>query len=286
MRKVPVYNIEAFDSLSDGFYVNTLKEHLLTHHIVKEPHRHDFYLCVLFTKGKGTHEIDFRTYEIKPGSVFFLRPGQMHDWKMSGDTDGFIFFHSEEFYNLQFNNRKVKDHPFYFSSYNTPVLYCPTKQLEGVVELIRIMQQEYQLRKRGKAAKLASLLDIVYIDLTRLYYPSASRSGNTSYMSKLNMLEELIDTNYREIKAPAEYASLMNLSGKHLNRIVKTTLGKTVSEMIADRVILEAKRILVHSDLTISQIADELGYEDHSYFNRLFKKHTGLTPKSFLQEYK
>ena len=78
----------------------------------------------------------------------------------------------------------------------------------------------------------------------------------------------------------------MNLSEKHLNRMSKECLNKTTTELIAERIVLEAKRLLIHSKQTISEIANELGYEDNSYFSRFFKKHTEQTPAQFLNSHR
>ena len=101
-KSIPVYDIENFQFIGkeNEFYANTLPDHLKDHNDkILKPHRHSFFLCVFFTKGNGIHEVDFDTYEIKPGTVFTLCPGQVHDWKLSEDMDGYIFFHTKDFFN-------------------------------------------------------------------------------------------------------------------------------------------------------------------------------------------
>jgi AraC family transcriptional regulator, transcriptional activator of pobA len=87
------------------------------------------------------------------------------------------------------------------------------------------------------------------------------------------------------MKFPSEYASLLNLTERHLNRICKTCVNKTPTDLILERVILEAKRMLIHSTNTVAETADELGYLDNSYFSRLFRNKTGQTPKEFISTY-
>jgi AraC-like DNA-binding protein len=96
----------------------------------------------------------------------------------------------------------------------------------------------------------------------------------------------LLDKHFKEIKYPKDYAQMMHLSEKHLNRICKTSVGKTTSEVIIDRIVVEAKRMLVFSGFTVSQIAAELGYSNNSYFFRWFKKRTGKTPLEFMNEFR
>ncbi len=286
MAELPVLNINEFLPVSGEFYINDLLTHLKEHHFIHHPHKHDFYLCVVFLKGKGIHEVDFRRYRVKPGCIFFLKPGQVHNWKLSPETDGFIFFHSRSFYDLHFQSRHIDDLPFYNSHYNVPVISASPKKLEEIGMLLTMMMKEFRAVENVSMTKLCSLMDAVYTDLSRLYVAGHKKEEmNTGYLLKLRKLEKLIDLHYREIKSPAEYASMLSISGKHLNRIVKESLNKTVTEMIADRILLEAKRRLVHREQTVSQIADWLGYSDHAYFNRLFRKHVGMTPLQFVEDY-
>src|SRR4051812_926638 len=104
MEKTATLKIGLFgqDGNDDGFYVNTLSNHLKTSHLhISKPHKHDFYVFVVFTAGYGTHDIDFRRYPVSPGSVFLMAPGQIHSWALSEDVEGFVFFHTADFYMLR-----------------------------------------------------------------------------------------------------------------------------------------------------------------------------------------
>jgi AraC-like DNA-binding protein len=127
---------------------------------------------------------------------------------------------------------------------------------------------------------------VLYIELSDVYVQQKrQRNPTDNQQEKISQLEDLIDRNYKSLKFPKEYAELMNMSQKHLNRIVKLNLNKTISALISDRVVLEAKRMLLHSSSSISQIAFELGYIENGYFFRLFKNKTGQTPTEFLNEF-
>jgi AraC-like DNA-binding protein len=105
------------------------------------------------------------------------------------------------------------------------------------------------------------------------------------YSEKLKQLEFLIDLNFKIEKSPVQYASWMNMTSKHLNRIVQNSVGKTTSTMIIERVLLEAKRLLSNSHKNINEIAEDLGFEEQGYFSRTFKKITGETPSEFKSRY-
>ena len=95
MEKLPILNIDQFrtSNTNGSFYANTFSEHLKNNHkTISVPHKHDFYLAVLFISGTGVHEIDFESHTIKPGSVFLLKPGQTHHWEFTSDSNWVYFF--------------------------------------------------------------------------------------------------------------------------------------------------------------------------------------------------
>jgi AraC-like DNA-binding protein len=286
-KHMPIYKIlhfrEAYNETD--IYANNLKSHLSEHAIAGAPHKHDFFLVVLFTHGKGSHEIDFITYPVKPGCVFLMAPGQMHNWSLSPDAEGFIFFHTKNFYDKAFTLSGIRDYPFFGSSYQQPNIILDKNDLHPMVLLFSGIVNEYKTDKVLKFEKLHALLTLVYIELSR-HYSSGVKVENQNYLHKFRTLESYIDAHYKTKKYPHEYADLMNMSEKHLNRIVKECLNKTTRDVISERIVLEAKRMLIHSKYTIKEIALILGYIDHSYFSRFFKKNAGETPLTFLNRYK
>ena len=288
-KSIPVYDIDNFSyrGTESAFYANTFPDHLKQHaHLIFAPHRHVFYVSVLFTKGSGIHEIDFTAYDIVPGSVFMLFPGQVHTWEVSKDIDGYIFFHDKEFYNLNFTREKVENYPFFSSTENTPLILLKGGEAYGIEIRFREIVTEYRNHQLMGFQKICSLLNALYIDLSRAYLPVAQRAKqNETQLTQVRRLEVLVENNFRGIKYPTQYAQMMFMSEKNLNRICKITFNKTTSDVIVDRIVLEAKRMLVHSKFSIIQISGELGYVDDSYFVRVFKKRTGETPMQFIKRY-
>eukprot|EP01137_Pigoraptor_chileana_P022501 Opistho-2@7007 len=285
---LPVYNIDTFNPHchEKDFYANTLSNHLKTYEFISVAHKHDFYLVVVCTKGSGSHWIDFVQYDVQPGSMFLLSPGQGHSWTLSEDIEGYIFFHSRHFYELNFTSNKLLDYPFYCSIYNSPVLSLNEDTLKKEVIIFKEIVAEYRNRELMKFNRLFTLVELLYFDVLRLYISLEHIQGqNQNYLIKVRELEGFIDDNYTTMKSPAQYAEKMFVTAKQLNRICKETLNKSTSDLIFDRIILEAKRLLAHSSFTIPEIAEKLGYTDVSYFSRLFRKRTGKTPISFSREF-
>ena len=277
------------DKSQKDFFVNQLPAHIFENQSkITKPHKHNSYLAILFTKGSGRHEIDFNSYEIKPGSLFILAPGQTHHWELSEDIDGYIFSHTANFYDLHYSHNRMQQFPFFYSIQNTPFLALEENNSELIEKLFRRLFDEYLNKKAFQHQLILSYIDIIYIEISRLYLDDNSQKiiKANSYSEKLQLFESLIEKNYIKEKSPSQYAEWMNISSKHLNRITKSVLDKTASEVITDRIILEAKRRVLHTKNNFSEVAFSLGYDDYAYFSKLFKKSSGLTPTGFLKIYK
>lgn len=291
MKHIQVLHIDEFEQEKEHpyFYSNTFQRHSDSfHEAITIPHKHDFFVVVLFTRGSGVHEIDFNSYAIKPGSVFLMYPGQTHHWQFSEDTNGYVLFHTQEFYETHFVNRSIYGFPFYYSAQNPSYLFLNEFETSEMARYFKEIHSEYGKEGFLKMRRIVSLLDLLYTDLSRLYLESGAEKtpGSVTYTRKIRQLEQLIEEHYIVEKFPSAYADMMHITPKHLNRMVKTSLKKTTSDLITERVILEAKRLLVHSPNAFSEIARQLGYEDYAYFSRLFKQKTGLTPSEFARKYK
>lgn len=290
MKKVRVLNIQQFYDNEDthDFYVNTLEDHIATHHAnIKLPHAHNFYVAVLFTHGSGIHEVDFNVYDIKPGGIFFLNPGQTHHWELSPDTRGFIILHTREFYELKYTQNTLSHFPFYYSMHNTPALYLSAEDTNSITKIFEQIYNENTAKQTFNQLAWANLVSLMYIHAARLYEKQNINLANAdnSYYLKFIKLDELVEQHFRSEKSPAAYASLMAITPKHLNRISQSVTGKTVTDVILDRVMLEAKKLIVLQQGSLNQIAYSLGYDDYTYFSRLFKNRCGETPSKFLKRY-
>ncbi|WP_418264838.1 AraC family transcriptional regulator [Flavobacterium faecale] len=282
MAKYPIYSIQRFNcnSVQSDFYVNTFQNHLVTHPFVEEPHRHNFYLLAFFTKGSGIHEIDFDRFDVQPGSVFMLQPGQMHHWSLSEDVDGYVVFYSQEMYNLYFGEKNLAAFPFYFSNATQPEILLSQEEMKGLLPFFEIILKESVSSELFKKDKILNLLDIIHIELARKYQEIVVPESH-SYNTKLKQFSQLLEKNFTVEKSAAFYADALHITLKHLNRICNEMVSKTTSELINERVVLEAKRMLMDKNLLIHEVAANLGYDDNSYFVRFFKKNTGMTPKEF-----
>ena len=291
MNSISVLHINLFQSEKNApdFYFNTLKKHLVSSHKhIEKPHRHDFYVTVIFTKGTGIHEIDFQKYSVSEGSIFFLSPGQVHSWELSPDTDGYIFFFSQPYYEMHYVNQKLKNFPFFNSPSFPRKLQLQSEELVDMIRLFEAIGSEHESQNVMKESFILSLITQIYIQSVREFSKDDEKTSATSvsYFKHYQDFENLLEESFTFQKSISYYASQLNISAKHLNRITQTVMQKTASEIITERVILEAKRMLIYLDEGLVEIAFRLGYEEYSYFARMFRKNSGITPSQFIKNHK
>jgi AraC family transcriptional regulator, transcriptional activator of pobA len=282
MKNYPIFSIQRFNcnTVDGDFYINTFKKHLVNHSFIEEPHRHNSYVLVLFTNGSGTHDIDFDSFDIQSGSMFFLQPGQIHHWSLSDDIGGFVAFYSREMYNLYFRQKTIDGYPFYYSLGSSPEIIFDAKEIKMITPYFSNMLEEFQGDKILKQDKIINLLDSIHIEIARKYSEKNVLETH-SYNVRIRDFNTLLENHFLLEKAPSFYASHLHITLKHLNRICNEILKKTTTQVITDRIILEAKRMLMNKKRTVNEIALALGFDDYSYFVRLFKKNAGMTPTAF-----
>jgi len=292
MNSISVLQIDLFQQGKNtpDFYFNTLRNHLaISHRHIEKAHRHDFYATILFTGGSGVHEIDFQKYEVSAGSLFFMSPGQVHSWELSDDIDGYIFFCLPDFYELHYVNQKLRNFPFFGSVSFPRKLQLDQAELIHTVDMMIALQEEYHSQHMMKSGLMLSLMSQIFIHSARRFSKDLDHlasPASLSYFKHYQEFERLLEEYFTKEKSIAFYADLLNISPKHLNRIIQTVVQKRATDVIMERVILEAKRMLMYLEESLVEIAFRLGYEEYSYFVRVFRKTSGMTPTQFMKIYK
>lgn len=263
------------------YYCDRLENHIVRFPHVNTPHGHDFYLLLYITEGTGTHTVDLVTYELRPGSLFFLAPGQVHHWQPRPDTRGFVVFFSAGFYLFRYPGSGLYDFPF-FDSAHPPVLYLPAAETE-IRPLIECLFAEFSVPQPNQAEVFRSYLHLC-LELAARHYATPAPAETGLAQQQIRQFGALLNQHYRSRRGVRDYAALLHVSANHLNAQCRRVLNKTASDLIHERIITEARRLLSHSALGVAQVAYELGFEDASYFGRYFRKYTGSTPETFRQQ--
>jgi len=281
MKKIPIRQISSSDreQATERFSIRKVQDLLAGKDLFHDMHRHDFFFMLALQQGKGIHEIDFTNYDVSDNSVFFLRPGQVHQLQLKAGSTGYLIEFNHEFYHPtdKISAQRLRK----ASSKN----FCQLEvnRFEKLYSVLKYIFHEYTDKQEGSQDIIKANLDIFFIELVRQSQDAKNASTNiTPYtQERFEEFSALLDKHITNRKQVSHYTDLMNLSPYQLNEITKATVDKTASELINEHIILEAKRYLLATPNQIKDIADLLGYEDVSYFIRFFRKHTGHSPEAF-----
>jgi AraC-like DNA-binding protein len=251
----------------------------------KFPHRHSFYEILYVKEGKGTHVIDFEPYQIQPLSLYFISPGQVHFWQQEKLINGRIILFTGDFLYLTPPNRSVlSELEFFHSLERHPHLLIKKDQIPVILQLLKNLEIEYQSTGTGKASVLRAYLHILLIYIQRFYEEVHRHNVSINASALARRFKRLVSENCIGLRSVETYAVRIGVSAGHLRDTVKAATGMTPGRIIRQTVALEAKRLLIHTDLTVAEIAYSLSFEDPSYFGRFFKRETSLSPRLFREQ--
>jgi AraC family transcriptional regulator, transcriptional activator of pobA len=290
IKKIPTYSIchlMGNDRCATEIIVQRISDYVNDLGDIQFPHRHDFYQIVLFTQGSGDHTIDFQQYPVAPHQVYYMSPGQTHTWHFSKDVDGYIINFHESLFSSAFQDPSfVKQFPIFTQSQNeSPVNSLELSCCADIEQIFAQLLLEFNTDKPFKLEILRGLLLTVFVKLSRAVPAKQIDSNIKHQIQVVRDFESLIDVHFRDKHLPRAYAELLFITPNYLNALTTTVIGKKAGEMIRDRLLLEAKRLLVNSNERVGQIADYLNFEDNAYFTRFFKKYVGMTPEQFRAGY-
>lgn len=243
---------------------------------IKQPHRDEYHFFFLQEKGTTTIEIDFQEYTIKASSVIFVHQNQVHRTLSFQNATASIWAISNE--NLKPEYLKLLDD------------ITPAKPLALNQETFSIISEAIsfclKLAERKDEKLYYSLLNgscntLIGLVISQYLVQSKPFDNFSRFEIITKAFKELLEINFITAKRPTEYAQQLNISVSYLNECVKNTTGHSVSYHIQQRVVLEAKRLLYHSDISVKEIATVLGYDDYPYFSRLFTKVSGMSALAF-----
>ncbi|MBK8341664.1 MAG: helix-turn-helix transcriptional regulator [Flavobacteriales bacterium] len=283
-KEIPVRSLATATTslrLSDEFDIRSIEQVLGGKDVVQALHRHDHFFLLVLTKGEGIHECDFRPHALEAHTIYSMRPGQVHRLELKLGSTGYILqFKADFLATTEQGARLVLRRAGHMEVYRTDAeRYAELVMLLDRIARTYAAQKEGHLHRAGLPQRLP-LADLVLHAPTPA--PESGAKGPTQ--ERLEQLLELIEDGVLTVKEVSAYAEMMHLSTFQLNAIAKAGTGRTCSELINDQIILEAKRYLLATTDQVTQVADRLGYDDVSYFIRLFKKHTGHTPEGFRQK--
>ncbi|MFT4969572.1 MAG: AraC family transcriptional activator of pobA [Chitinophagales bacterium] len=239
-------------------------------------HRHNFFQLFFFTSNGGHHLIDFEESPCRENSVHVVNPGSIHKLTREPSTRGFVILFSRTF----FDQNQPNPNYFIYRNDFDKCVDMPADRFAEIIKLIKNIQAENALKEAFSDKSIRNLIELIAIAVQR-YIPFEATPLATKIDQVFDQFMFQLSLNFSQEHSLSFYTDFLAISQEKLNKICQEKLNKTPSELIQERILLEAKRLLFHSHLSIKEIAFALGYEDPSYFNRLFKLKIEQTPASF-----
>ena len=283
INDTPVYDIcDLSDFKEDDILISRFAPYLARHKNLSAAHGHTFYHLVLFTEGAGSHTIDFERFPVNRYQIYFMIPGQVHSWSFEGFVDGYIINFSEAFFQSFLLKPNYPESLSFFSGdLKNAVIDLPADLHVQIKTLFEQIIGEYENKFVQGADMLRLLILQVFILVNRLNVNAVNNEASSYNQTLLKNFQKLIEQNYIRLKLPKDYAELLYITPNHLNAVCKDLLGIPAGEVIRNRAVLEAKRLLTNPNLTITEISYQLNFSDNSYFTKFFKKVAGVGPEEF-----
>ncbi len=249
------------------------------------PHVHEFYQIVWFRRGSGTHRIDFVDYPVSDNTIFFISPGQIHAFDGNDNYSGVIVLFNASFLVDEETSESIFLKYNVFNAYDSlPFYNVSEEEAERLMLLVNEMNREYSLT--GAFAHKDYMQYLVRLFLIRVQRSGERREIPKLYVSSIAnrtfvCFRQLLEQNFHRVHTVKEYADMLHISSRTLTKYVSESAHTSPLHIINDRIVLEAKRQLLHTALSIKEIGFSLGFEDPSYFVKFFKRMTGSMPGEF-----
>jgi AraC family transcriptional activator of pobA len=248
-----------------------------------EPHRHNYYTVLIIKQAKGFHKIDFNSYQLAQQQIFFVAPGQVHQVIETEKSLGFAMTFSNQFLIENSIPLGFISSLNLFQSYGqTPPLLPNKKQFDIIEHFADNISDLFTSDAQMKNISIGAYLKLLLIECNNICSINPIETDiDSSGDSLIRKFKESVDTNYRVEHSTSYYANELHITADHLNRTVKSKIGKTAKEYIQTRIITEAKRLLYFTALSNKEIGYELGFNEPANFSAFFKKCTLLSPSNF-----
>lgn len=244
------------------------------------PHRHKYYEIFWVLEGEGSHSIDFVEYPLSPGRVYFITPGQVHEGHSVPKLMYSISF-NPDFVSPDYRSQLDIEQIFSQSSTNTPFVAMDNLGTSELSSLLNLTIRESE-SKQADMQLLSSLITSFLRYLMR--YRPEEQAGHSRTDQRMVKLMAQIEDHFRHHKDTPFYSDKLALTSKRVNELTRKHFSKTVTQLVHDRIILEAKRELAYTNKTIKAIALDLGFDDVTYFSRFFRKQSTESPKGFREK--
>ncbi len=251
------------------------------------PHRISFFGILFTMSGEGYHFIDFKRYPYDKGTVIFLSKEQVHAFERNEDREAYLLTFTEDFLEKSsFGPNLMRILTLFNFHLYHPVLHLEEKQFEILLQLVMRMKREYENPDDDFSQEIIqSALKVFLFLCERLLRKKQADAPKHIYHEEFVQFQFLVKTHIFENNKVQFYADKMGISTKKLNRITQAIVNQPAKDYLVDMLVLEIKRLLVNSSLSVKEIAYKTGFDVPTNFVKFFKKGTGLTPMKFRKQY-
>lgn len=252
-------------------------------HSIDKPHRIDFYILLYITKGEGVHYVDFQSHPCSEGSIVLISREQVHSFDISSGLEGYVILFTDEFLSNNLIHSELKTlSGLYNYHFFSPVFHPDSVEGRVLGNIVAEMFREYYMPENSARVEiLRLLLKLLLLKSDRIKQTVIPDDMNVEWLAVFNRFRNDLNENYSRTRNAAEYAGMLDISYKHLNTVCKAVTGNTVKGFIDMFIVLEAKRRLAVSDISVKELSYELGFDEPTNFLKFFKKFTCQTPVQF-----
>lgn len=247
------------------------------------------YIKILYLLADYIITVDFKQYITDSSSIFFINSNQHFSIEKAGEESGLMIYYNRDFYCVQIHDSEVACDGILFNNLsNIPVIGLSTTDKIMITYIFKAIEEEFKVVKAQREEMLRVYLKQIIILSTRLWSKQHldkvhdATDNDTAFFRQFSLL---VENHYREKHTVSDYAKLMGIAPKTLTHKLRKMNMAQPNEVIKDRIILEAKRLLIYTEMSAKQIAYALGYEDPAYFNRLFSSKVGDNTSNFRKKY-
>jgi len=281
LKKIPIYN-QSPEAVGGIFIAYHSAEDLANFDNKLEAHRDDFFIFFVLTKGQAILKCDMINIEINPIDVMMIKPLQIHHGQ-DGSKDAAGYYIGVAPFLIPNNCIEI----FQNLKISEQLKTIDLAYQEELLDTIDLLHRSFKSANPNRTQIINGLFNALVYHLANVY------SGSKVQTKELKNQSALIYSNFKKLiseygflKSPSYFAKKLNITTSHLNDCVKASTGKSVTYWLQNAMITEAQRLLYYTENEVKEIAFTLGFEDHTYFSRLFKKITKETPLAFRKKFR
>jgi AraC-like DNA-binding protein len=244
----------------------------------EKAHRHDYYQFMFLEEVSGTHIIDFESYQATDNSLHFVGKSRVHKVDYASNVIGGVLLFPESIFNNSESDMKLLSSFSFFKNGAHPLLDLELSDFNSVKDLVNKIKDSLQ---KDSLEMSKYLLFALLIQVRELYNKTVKSNKSKKEPRELMRYQELLKEHGTSWKTLNSFTTSIGITTLRLNNFCKKHYGKTALQLLHDRKLLAAKRMLVYSEKQVKEIAFDCGFNDVAYFNRFFKKHTNCTPLIF-----